>query len=140
MIDTDHFKPYNDQYGHQAGDRVLAAIARCLAEHASKARAIAARYGGEEFAVLVPEASLHETFRIAEDIRKAVASLGNGFSAGPVPTVSIGISSVVPKLEDEPQDLIASADRALYEAKHKGRNRTVSEQVSFIGTSKGQAA
>jgi diguanylate cyclase (GGDEF)-like protein len=137
MIDADHFKPYNDKYGHQAGDAALGAIAWCISNAAANSGAVTARYGGEEFSVLLPCASLHDGFRIAENIRKAVVALGQTF---PNPTVSVGVACRSPREGDDPEDLVASADRALYEAKSKGRNRTASEQVAFIDPAREQAA
>ena len=127
MIDADSFKAYNDAHGHQAGDAALASIAECIANGAKRASDLSARYGGEEFVVLLPGESTAGACRIAEEIRASVLSLRNQQHGRPdiCPTVSIGVASMVPQVGLAPQDLIKSADLALYEAKHAGRNRTV---------------
>lgn len=127
MIDADSFKAYNDAHGHQAGDAALASIAECIANGARRASDLSARYGGEEFAVLLPGESTESACRIAEEIRASVLSLRDQQHGRPdiCPTISIGVASMVPQAGLAPQDLIKSADLALYEAKHAGRNRTV---------------
>lgn len=126
MIDVDCFKPYNDEHGHQAGDRALAEIAGCIAKSASRPADLCARYGGEEFAVLLPGESAEGAFEIAERIRNKVLSLRESQigQADLVPTVSVGVASMVPYGRINPCDLIRAADAALYDAKHRGRNRT----------------
>ncbi|SDN62448.1 sensor domain-containing diguanylate cyclase [Afipia sp. GAS231] len=127
MIDADGFKAYNDAHGHQAGDAALASIAECIANGAKRASDLSARYGGEEFAVLLPGESTEGACRIAEEIRASVLSLRSQQQGRPdiCPTISIGVASMVPQVGLAPSDLIKSADLALYEAKHAGRNRTV---------------
>jgi diguanylate cyclase (GGDEF)-like protein len=132
MIDADHFKAYNDRYGHQAGDRALAQIAAAIVGNVRGAIDVAARYGGEEFAVVLPRASLTDAVVVGERIRAGVAKLvapepGNSF-----PTVSIGVASQVPKRGQSPGELIARADRALYEAKRNGRNRLEGGPVFWV--------
>jgi diguanylate cyclase (GGDEF)-like protein len=126
MIDADGFKAYNDQHGHPAGDRALAAIAQCIEASTGRAADLSARYGGEEFAVLLPGESVEGAFKIAERIRTNVLSL-----RGPqpqqtdiLPTVSVGVASMIPHGGLNTCDLISTADAALYDAKRKGRNRT----------------
>src|SRR6202042_2731828 len=93
MIDADHFKTYNDTYGHQAGDQVLVGIAICISDSVKRAGDCAARYGGEEFAVLLPGAAAMDAMTVAETIRRKV----QGWSDEPIiSTVSIGIASVTP--------------------------------------------
>jgi diguanylate cyclase (GGDEF)-like protein len=127
MIDADSFKAYNDAHGHQAGDAALASIAECIANGARRASDLSARYGGEEFAVLLPGESVEGACRIAEEIRASVLSLRSQQNGRPdiCPTISIGVASLVPQAGLAPHDLVKSADLALYEAKHAGRNRTV---------------
>ncbi|MDB5620330.1 sensor domain-containing diguanylate cyclase [Tardiphaga sp.] len=120
MIDADHFKAFNDTFGHQAGDTVLVEIAGCIAGQAQRASDCAARYGGEEFALVLPGLSLAEAIELGERIRVNVEAL----DAGAAVTVSIGAASLVPSASREPADLVGHADMALYSAKAHGRNQT----------------
>jgi diguanylate cyclase (GGDEF)-like protein len=122
MIDADHFKSYNDTFGHQAGDQILIGVAICIADSVRRAGDCAARYGGEEFAVLLPGLSSDEALAIAEKIRLKVQQ----WSGEPtVTTVSIGVASLTPAPAMEWSELLRAADEALYLAKAKGRNRSV---------------
>ena len=121
MVDADHFKAYNDTFGHQAGDQVLVGIAICVSDSVRRAGDCAARFGGEEFAVLLPGLSTIEAFRIAETIRQKVEH----WSEDPVSTVSIGVASMIPAASLDWTDLIEAADKALYAAKANGRNQSV---------------
>ena len=120
MIDADHFKAYNDSFGHQAGDQMLVGIAICISDSVRRAGDCAARYGGEEFAVLLPGLSSIEAFRVAETIRTKVEL----WSEDPVSTVSIGVASLTPSASMEWPVLLEAADQALYAAKANGRNRS----------------
>ncbi|HAP46097.1 MAG TPA: GGDEF domain-containing protein [Afipia sp.] len=122
MIDADHFKTYNDMFGHQAGDQVLVRIATSIAGAVERARDCAARYGGEEFAVLLPGLSADMALVIGENIRTRVEMLSADKWAT---TVSVGVASVVPNEAMQPAHLIEAADKALYEAKSRGRNQSV---------------
>jgi diguanylate cyclase (GGDEF)-like protein len=126
MIDVDHFKTYNDKYGHPAGDECLRHIARLLQRHARRPGDLVARYGGEEFAILLPNTDHAGARRLAEDVRAAlVASMmpHQGNPAGIV-TVSIGLHAVAAGDEHHGANwLVESADQALYAAKAAGRNR-----------------
>ena len=122
MIDADHFKAYNDTYGHQAGDQVLVGIAICISDSVQRPGDCPARFGGEEFAVLLPGLSAIEASTIAEIIRLKVEQ----WSQDPgVTTVSIGVASMTPTSSSNWRDLIEAADRALYAAKANGRNQSV---------------
>lgn len=122
MIDADHFKSYNDTYGHQAGDDVLVGIAICISDSVQRAGDCAARYGGEEFAVLLPGLSSAAALRVAETIRLKVQQ----WSGDPtVTTVSIGVASLTPNATMHFPELVNAADTALYAAKATGRNRSV---------------
>lgn len=121
MVDADHFKAYNDTWGHQAGDQVLVGIAICVSDSVRRAGDCAARFGGEEFAVLLPGLSNIEAFRLAETIRLKVEH----WSEDPTSTVSIGVASMIPAASLDWSDLIAAADKALYAAKANGRNQSV---------------
>ena len=127
MIDADNFKAYNDAHGHQAGDAALASLAACIANGATRASDLCARYGGEEFAVLLPGETVEGAIRIAEEIRASVLSLRAQQQGRPdmSPTVSVGVAAMTPQAGLAPHDLIRSADLALYEAKHQGRDRSV---------------
>lgn len=122
MIDADQFKPYNDRYGHQAGDEALVAISSALKQGARRSGEIAARYGGEEFIVLLPDTSVAKAVDLAERLRITIANLRIRRNQH-VPTVSIGVGSAVPNINERPDELIMMADRALYIAKQCGRNR-----------------
>jgi diguanylate cyclase (GGDEF)-like protein len=119
MIDADHFKAYNDTFGHQAGDEVLVGIAICISDSTRRAGDCAARYGGEEFAVLLPGMSSTEAITVAETIRRKI----QGWSDDTVSTVSIGIASMVPTSATDWPAFVNAADKALYAAKAAGRNR-----------------
>ena len=129
MIDIDHFKKFNDTFGHQLGDQVLKLVARTITQ-SIKGRDTAARYGGEEFSVILPHTTLDDAHTVAEQIRIAVNSKkitrkASGEDLGTV-ALSIGVSLYVP---DEPVDaFIRRADDALYTAKRSGRNQVVTEQ------------
>ena len=125
MIDVDYFKRVNDTYGHIAGDRVLIAVARVLANHIRPVDMLA-RYGGEEFALGLPNTDLDESFAIAERLRRAIEFLSLPFLVGePLPhlTISIGIARM--QAGQTLEALVVVADAALYRAKDGGRNRVV---------------
>ena len=119
MIDADHFKSYNDTFGHQAGDQVLVGIAICISDSVRRAGDCAARYGGEEFSVLLPGTAQAEALHVAETIRHKVI----GWSQDEHPsTVSIGVASITPSGGMDWHQLVYAADKALYAAKGAGRN------------------
>jgi diguanylate cyclase (GGDEF)-like protein len=122
MIDADHFKAYNDTFGHQAGDQLLVGIAICISDSVGRAGDCAARYGGEEFAVLLPNTSAADAFKIAETIRAKVLGWSDG---GAGSTVSCGVASLAPTAGMDWAILVAAADKALYAAKAGGRNQSV---------------
>jgi diguanylate cyclase (GGDEF)-like protein len=125
MIDVDHFKLFNDNYGHVEGDQCLRAIGETLAAVASHKADFAARYGGEEFVLLLPDTGLAAALDIAERLRGAVAALdiGHRFAPGGHVTISIGVASLTPGGDEGPQALIEAADAGLYAAKRNGRDR-----------------
>ncbi|MCW0183323.1 MAG: diguanylate cyclase [Zavarzinia sp.] len=122
MMDIDHFKAVNDDFGHPAGDRVLASFGRLIASGVRRLD-LAGRLGGEEFVVLCPEAGLVEGFGAAERIRRAVEDAD--FGLGRPVTISAGVAAL--RRGDRGQDLLARADTALYAAKRSGRNRTMDD-------------
>lgn len=126
FCDIDCFKLYNDNYGHQNGDIVLAQIANEMAAQLQRDTDLVARYGGEEFVVILPNTGRQGAQYIAEKILRAVAALGieHTFSkAEKIVTLSIGIATIIPSYEDELADFIQRADKALYKAKQAGRNQ-----------------
>lgn len=129
FLDVDHFKRFNDTYGHQVGDQVLKLLASILKKNIRKSD-IAARYGGEEFSVILPGASLANALMLAERIRELIGARSlverkTGSTLGQV-TVSIGVAQFV--LGEFPRQLVERADMALYEAKRTGRNRVVCDR------------
>ena len=128
LFDIDHFKQYNDAYGHQAGDACLRAVAGALRSGLARSHDVVARYGGEEFVCLLPESDAAGALAKAEALCRAVQALGiahRASSTAPVVTVSAGVAVLVPDGEHAPEDLLACADRHLYQAKVAGRNRAV---------------
>ncbi|MCF8197637.1 MAG: sensor domain-containing diguanylate cyclase [Sulfuritalea sp.] len=130
MIDVDHFKRYNDTYGHQAGDTCLQKIAQVLEQVVHRPGDLVARYGGEEFAVILSSTDTVGAQGIAQRVLDHVAALEIPHGASELGRVSlsIGVSTTHPAPELTEASLIASADSALYEAKHAGRNRVVAAQ------------
>ncbi|MNF66659.1 Phytochrome-like protein cph2 [compost metagenome] len=127
MIDVDHSKRFNDQYGHLAGDDCLRTIGAIIRENIKRPGDLAARYGGEEFAVVLPGTDYVGAFLVAEKIRRAVQQSGVEHSEtteGTV-TVSLGVSACNPTSQESPDGLIDASDKALYVAKASGRNMSV---------------
>lgn len=128
MIDIDHFKEYNDTYGHLMGDSALRKVAKSLAESTQRHIDRLARYGGEEFVAILPDTDLDGALKVAEKMRQTISRLKTehlGSSTSSTLSVSIGVSSVVPSGNHSQLTLIQQADSALYEAKESGRNRCV---------------
>lgn len=127
LLDVDHFKKYNDRYGHQAGDDCLKTVAREVAAAAPRPGDLAARYGGEEFVLVLGETDQEGAKRVAERICERVFGLKMMHEDSPYDyvTASCGVSSMIPKDSLSPDVLVKSADQALYQAKEQGRNRVV---------------
>jgi len=117
MIDVDHFKQYNDQFGHLEGDAVLRRLAAEFRQLYDPSRELLARFGGEEFVMILPDVALAEAAERAQQFCQRLRQ-----AALPV-TISIGVASTVPTQSDDPQQLLRRADVALYRAKHLGRDR-----------------
>ena len=129
LLDIDHFKEFNDRYGHQKGDEALAAVARVVKSGVKRTSDVGARYGGEEFALVLPETAAAGARGVAERIAMEIRELGirnegsNAQGARSLLTVSLGVATVVPSAGTVPQTLLAMADEALYRSKREGRNR-----------------
>lgn len=127
MLDVDHFKAFNDRYGHPAGDACLRQVAQGMAAHLRKPVDFIARYGGEEFIAVLPGADPEVARQVAERVCEGIRALGlphEGSSTSPVVTVSVGVATAVPGTPNTSADeLVSNADRALYDAKREGRNR-----------------
>lgn len=133
MMDVDHFKLYNDTYGHGGGDSCLLRVARAAEGALQRPADVVARYGGEEFVALLPETKLDGAIAVAEAIRLAVAALNiphaSSNTAAHV-TLSLGVASTIPQPDKEPAELLEIADQQLYRAKSEGRNRSKGIDVS----------
>ena len=128
LLDVDHFKKFNDTYGHGPGDDCLRAVGKALAGCVKRGGDLAARYGGEEFALLLPESDAAAAGVVAEQVRCAVEALAiphAASSAGSCVTVSVGVATCVPTADALPASLWVEADARLYRAKEAGRNRVV---------------
>jgi diguanylate cyclase (GGDEF)-like protein len=133
MMDIDYFKPYNDNYGHGAGDECLRKVGRALGKEVKRAADLVARYGGEEFVCVLPDTDLEGAMAFAHALRKAVLDLEiphEHSQAANTVTMSIGISTFVPTEDREPFDLVRAADKKLYAAKQAGRNRVEGGQYT----------
>jgi diguanylate cyclase len=143
MTDIDHFKKFNDTYGHLTGDQVLRLVAMSIKQNV-KGLDTAARFGGEEFAIILPGCNIRGAIQVAEQVRKAVMSRelvkrSTGENLGRV-TISIGVAAF--RKEDTPTTIIERADTALYAAKRGGRNMVLAETDPAVTpmSASGQAA
>jgi diguanylate cyclase (GGDEF)-like protein len=127
MIDVDHFKLFNDTYGHPEGDACLSRLGETLSGVAAETMGFAGRYGGEEFCLLLPNTDAPRALEIGEMVRSAVQDLAMPHSTSSylTVTVSVGVACTRPNEKQQPGDLIEAADAALYAAKHRGRNAVV---------------
>lgn len=135
LCDVDHFKLYNDAYGHQAGDLCLYKIAQAINDAVRRPGDLVARYGGEEFAVILPNTDLAGAKFIAQQIKSQIESLKIPHISSPVDlyvTISSGVVSCKPSQFCESEDLIAAADQGLYKAKELGRNQAVESELSEL--------
>jgi len=126
MLDIDHFKSFNDLYGHILGDDCLRQIGESLRTIARQSLDIVVRYGGEEFAIILPDTHYQGVMSVAERIQEEIRNLSilhEGSGVKPYVTLSIGVSVKVPSEGTNPTILIDAADNCLYHSKHDGRNR-----------------
>ncbi len=126
VIDIDFFKNYNDTYGHLEGDKILIALGNVLKGYGNSGNILVTRFGGEEFAIVLSNTSMQESVKIAENILEDVRTMAMPHKKSLIAdiiTCSIGIASVIPKIEDSISDIFGRADQKLYQAKNNGRNR-----------------
>jgi two-component system chemotaxis family response regulator WspR len=126
MIDIDHFKAYNDTYGHLQGDDCLKKVSSILKQHKKRPADFIGRYGGEEFVLLLPETELSGAVKIAENIRNAIVGEAiphQGSLTAHYVTASFGVAGGIPGNQDTPEDWLKQADAMLYQAKASGRNQ-----------------
>ena len=135
MIDIDHFKLFNDTYGHHRGDECLRAVASALADGLPRVGDSVARYGGEEFALILPATDRLGALTVAESLRRRVEALEIASPTGGVVTISCGVATTWPTLEQSPAQLVELADRALYRAKQAGRNTSRAEETELVSSS-----
>lgn len=133
MIDIDFFKRYNDQYGHQAGDACLRAVANCLKTCMTRSHDLVARYGGEEFVCVLPDTPHEGALAVAQtllaEVRRRALPHANSDVPGSVVSISIGVASVIPIHESDMESLTLAADQMLYQAKQDGRARFKATQL-----------
>jgi len=135
LCDVDFFKPYNDHYGHPAGDACLKQVAAALGSICRRPADLVARYGGEEFALVLPETELSGAVQVAETARKAVEHLKithEHSNAASHVSISAGVAAQLPEMTITAEQLIMASDEALYQAKHLGRNRVVTVQAKAV--------
>lgn len=130
MVDVDHFKQYNDAYGHLAGDDVLKQVAGVIQDSAARSTDLAARFGGEEFVVILTDVSQAGATHVAERMVQAVRELNIAHGDGKV-TISVGAATAFPQPESEAGLLLNAADLALFDAKNAGRDRAVAAAVAI---------
>src|ERR1700691_4532554 len=134
MVDIDHFKLFNDRYGHVAGDTCLRAVGETLSLVTLEEAVMVARYGGEEFTLLLPGVDVARAAVLADEARKAIEDLCVNHSESPFGqvTISIGVESMVPEAFQTAADLVEAADNALYDAKRRGRNNVVAQTLVLL--------
>ena len=135
MCDIDFFKYYNDTYGHQAGDECLQQVARTIHDCCGRSCDLVARYGGEEFVLILPNTDLKGATTVAERVRTSVKNLKIDHQNSTIEkyvTLSLGIASALPGHDTSAKDLVALADKALYEAKERGKNQCIGKTLKNI--------
>src|SRR4028119_996274 len=137
LCDVDFFKRYNDSKGHQAGDECLQQVAQAMKGAVKRPADLVARYGGEEFAVILPNTPGEGALTVAQQIRSLVRTLAvihPQSSISEYVTLSVGVSCTIPTQQSSPEELIAAADRALYQAKGSGRDRAIFVELTPTGS------
>jgi diguanylate cyclase (GGDEF)-like protein len=135
LLDLDHFKDLNDRCGHPAGDDCLRRVGAFLAQSIKRSGEVVARYGGEEFAILLPGVEADIAIRVADTLRDGIEHLNIPYSpGGRRMTASCGVAAMTPRADASSDNLVASADRALYAAKHSGRNCVRLADATTTGT------
>jgi diguanylate cyclase (GGDEF)-like protein/PAS domain S-box-containing protein len=127
-VDVDHFKEYNDQLGHPAGDECLIQVGQVLRDTTRRPGDLAVRLGGDEFALILSDTDAEGSKRVSEIIRKSISDLGLVYDGSRILTVSVGAASMVPHEQQTWNALLDEADKALYRAKSAGRNRVFQAQ------------
>jgi diguanylate cyclase (GGDEF)-like protein/PAS domain S-box-containing protein len=126
MLDIDHFKEFNDHYGHVQGDECLIRVAKVLSTAATRSRDFIARFGGEEFVLVLPESDAEAAAKVAERCRQLIFKEQIPHARSPVSgvlTISVGVGSIMPSHQDQPMAFVEATDKKLYLAKQQGRNR-----------------
>jgi diguanylate cyclase (GGDEF)-like protein len=139
FADIDFFKPYNDHYGHQAGDDCLKQVAEALQQTVHRPADLVSRYGGEEFVIVLPETAAEGALAVAEKVLSNIAHLRIPHATSGVSnylTLSVGVATRSPTGDEAPENLIGAADQALYCAKEHGRNRI---EVAFEKAAPGES-
>ncbi|NES66331.1 MAG: GGDEF domain-containing protein, partial [Okeania sp. SIO2D1] len=132
MVDIDYFKPYNDTYGHQQGDKCLQQVAQTISAAVKRPGDFVARYGGEEFVVVLPNTPIEGALKVAENIRTQIEALRIPHTASGVSkfvTSSLGVANSHCSTDSNPKILLEAADMALYNAKNAGRNQVYIDDV-----------
>ena len=132
LADIDYFKFYNDRFGHQAGDACLQKVAQAISKTVNRPADLVARYGGEEFAVILPQTPAHNALHLAEKIRLEVKKLNLPHPeslASNIVSLSLGVAAIIPSPRYSIQQLLVTADQALYEAKKYGRDRAILKPI-----------
>ncbi len=135
MIDIDDFKLYNDRYGHQAGDDCLCEVAKQIKMSITRETDVVTRYGGEEFVAILPNTDLQAALELARKTRNKIEELQlvhENARLGGYVTISAGVASIIPEINHSADDLVKSADQALYQAKHSGRNCVKAKDDSIV--------
>lgn len=139
LLDIDHFKAYNDTYGHQQGDTCLKQVAQALKKLATTSNGFVARYGGEEFALILPRFNERDAIEVSKKLLSHIEGLEIPHEKSlvkPVVTISIGVTTIIPRIGMKEKELIDCADQALYQAKEQGRNTFVFQEMSLYEISK----